>query len=543
MRALAVFGLGLLWITPPVSAQAPGCFLFPASKLATGVVGVAYSQTLTAFSLCSIAPPYTYTMDFGTLPAGLTLSTAGVISGTPTGTGTTNFNVIVEDSEGNTDATIFALTVSATAPPTISTTSPLPAGSTGTAYSETLAATGGSPPYTWSVTAGALPTGLTLSSGGVISGTPTASGSFSITVQVQDSAGGIASTSLSLTVSSVSTALSIATASPLLSGYVGGTYSMTLAAAGGTPPYAWSVTSGALPAGLTLSSGGTISGQPSAAGGPVSVTIKVVDSNSASATGNFALTVISVAGSISRVGVLSQFAAGGGYDTSIWVVNTSSAAVPVSLVFHADDGTQVLKDANGNVTPTPLTVTQQGNVQSGIAATTLDRVLNPNTGLVIDGGQGQSDNVQGWVDVLSTSSAVDGFAVFRYAPGGLTPGATGFVTPWEGTVPLQTLLTTASMTLPFDNTSGFNNGVAIGTLSNSAATITATFFDINGNPLGTAQTLDLAANGHTSFMLYAQYPFTANKQGVAVFTGAGVMGLGLRASPYGTLTSVPTILQ
>ena len=161
--------------------------------------------------------------------------------------------------------------------------------------------------------------------------------------------------------------------------------------------------------------------------------------------------------------------------------------------------------------------------------------------LVITGGSGQAVNVQGWVDVLATAT-VSGFAVFTYAPGGLTPGAPGFVTPWEGTVPLQTQLTPTTMVLPFDNTNGFNNGVAIGTLSNSAATITATFYDINGNALGTPRAIPLAANAHTSFMLYS-YPFTVNKQGSVKFTGTTVMGLGLRASPYGTLTSVPTILQ
>src|ERR1039458_8924042 len=85
---------------------------------------------------------------------------------------------------------IFTLTVTATnavgsnyqqvsltvnAPPTIVTTSPLPATLTGTAYSLTLAATG-TAPMTWSVTGGALPSGLTLGSSGTISGTPSAVG-------------------------------------------------------------------------------------------------------------------------------------------------------------------------------------------------------------------------------------------------------------------------------------------------------------------------------------------------------------------------------
>lgn len=68
------------------------------------------------------------------------------------------------------------------------------------AYSPTLSATPGRPPYTWSVGAGALPPGLTLSARGDISGTPTASGVFTFTVVVRDSSGGIASQTYHVTV-------------------------------------------------------------------------------------------------------------------------------------------------------------------------------------------------------------------------------------------------------------------------------------------------------------------------------------------------------
>jgi hypothetical protein len=81
------------------------------------------------------------------------------------------------------------------------TTSALPGGSQGAAYSTTLAASGGTPPYAWSVTAGSLPAGLTLaSSSGVISGSPTAGGTSTFTVQVVDASAQNASTILSLTV-------------------------------------------------------------------------------------------------------------------------------------------------------------------------------------------------------------------------------------------------------------------------------------------------------------------------------------------------------
>ena len=70
--------------------------------------------------------------------------------------------------------------------PVIITTSSLPAATVGVAYSATLTATGGIPPYTWSVIAGALPTGLSLSGTGNITGTPSATGTFNFTVQAVD---------------------------------------------------------------------------------------------------------------------------------------------------------------------------------------------------------------------------------------------------------------------------------------------------------------------------------------------------------------------
>ncbi len=65
----------------------------------------------------------------------------------------------------------------------------LAGGAVGTAYSQTLTASGGQAPYTFSTTAasGALPAGLSLNSSGAITGTPTASGTFTFTVRGTDS--------------------------------------------------------------------------------------------------------------------------------------------------------------------------------------------------------------------------------------------------------------------------------------------------------------------------------------------------------------------
>ena len=74
-------------------------------------------------------------------------------------------------------------------PPTIVTPSSLPPGMVGVAYSQTLAAIDGIPPYTWDCTSGSLPPLLTLNGGGVIGGKPTEDTNAAITVRVTDGGG------------------------------------------------------------------------------------------------------------------------------------------------------------------------------------------------------------------------------------------------------------------------------------------------------------------------------------------------------------------
>jgi hypothetical protein len=68
------------------------------------------------------------------------------------------------------------------------TTTTLPNGAQGAAYSTTVQATGGQAPYAWSLISGALPPGLSLSAtSGTISGTPTTAGTFNFTLRATDS--------------------------------------------------------------------------------------------------------------------------------------------------------------------------------------------------------------------------------------------------------------------------------------------------------------------------------------------------------------------
>lgn len=171
------------------------------------------------------------------------------------------------------------------------TTSSMPGGTVATAYSTTLAATGGTTPYTWSITSGSLPAGISLaSSTGVVSGTPTAAGNASFTVKVTDAQSKTATQALSISVAAAGGSPTISTSS-LPGGTAGTAYSATVQATGGTTPYTWSVSSGSLPTGLTLTaSSGAISGTPTASG-TSSFTVKVVDANSNAATKQLSITI------------------------------------------------------------------------------------------------------------------------------------------------------------------------------------------------------------------------------------------------------------
>ena len=99
--------------------------------------------------------------------------------------GTFNFTVKLTDNVGANLTKPLAITV--VSPSLSITTAALPDGTVGAAYLQTLAASGGTPPYNWSITWGALPDGLNLSAAGVVSGTPTNAGTFSCIIRVADS--------------------------------------------------------------------------------------------------------------------------------------------------------------------------------------------------------------------------------------------------------------------------------------------------------------------------------------------------------------------
>jgi hypothetical protein len=176
--------------------------------LTDGTVGVAYNATLVATGGTA---PYIWSRPSGTWPAGISMSTAGVISGTPTASGSQTVTVRATDSTGGTplfDEQVLTLTVNpAPTALSITTVSPLPSAQIPLSYSVQLATTGGTPPITnWAITSGTLTTGLSLNNTtGVMSGIPTAeftgpSTTFNFTVTATDSVGTQASKAFSMVV-------------------------------------------------------------------------------------------------------------------------------------------------------------------------------------------------------------------------------------------------------------------------------------------------------------------------------------------------------
>jgi hypothetical protein len=308
--------------------------------LPQGEVGAAYSQTLIATGGSNAG--FEWSIAAGFLPAGLSLSTGGVLSGTPTvaALGVSGFTAQVTDSAHGTARLAMSITV--ITGPAITTAPTLPNGTVGVAYGTvTLAASDGTPPYVWSITTVSLPSGLSLSGAtGAISGTPTASGTASFTVQVSDAKGAIATKQFSLTIAA---GLIITTAPVLPNATIGVAYAVTISAAGGTPPYTWSVTNGSLPTGVTLnSSTGALTGTPTSSGGsPFTIQVTVTDSASVTAAKQFTLTIGAAltitSGAALPQGTLGQayptltLAAVGGSQPYRWLVSAGSMATGLSL--------------------------------------------------------------------------------------------------------------------------------------------------------------------------------------------------------------------
>jgi hypothetical protein len=224
-------------------------------------------------------------------------------------------------------------------------------------------------------------------------------------------------------------------------------------------------------------------------------------------------------------GVMAQLGSGGGWQTTITLINTGPTAM-VDLNFFDDDGNPVSLPLSF---PQTNTTAIAGNLNRTIpAGGSFVIVVQDSGSLVATTGSA----------VLTTTGNVGGFAVFRYNPTGQ-----------EAVVPLQAV-NAPSYVLAFDNTGSLSTGLAIAYAAAQAATVNVVIRDDTGMEIERGS-IKIPAQGHTSFMLAdasaGGWATTAGKRGTIEFdtpSGGHVAPLGLRfaAIPGGfSITTIPVM--
>jgi type II secretory pathway component PulJ len=216
------------------------------------------------------------------LPAGLSINSRGVITGTPTTSGTFNVTVTATDPTGSTASRTYSLVIN---PSPVITTASLPNAEQGVAYATTVNVANGTAPFTWF--GSGLPTGIVIDPAtGRLSGTPSVSGAFQVTITAVDAAGASAPKILTL---NIAPPPSVGT-DPLPDWTINRVYpNTTVTASGGTAPFTWSASG--LPSGLSINpTNGTVTGTPNLPG-ISAVTVTITDANGAVATQNFTVKI------------------------------------------------------------------------------------------------------------------------------------------------------------------------------------------------------------------------------------------------------------
>jgi hypothetical protein len=501
------------------------------SPLPGGVVGTAYSGTVAA---TGGTPPITWTATG--LPAGLGINAStGAITGNPTTAGTTTASITATDSTNPTHLTATAnLSITIVAPVSITTAS-LPGGTVGTAYSATVAASGGTLPITW--TASGLPGGLGINaSTGAITGNPTAAGTFTAAITATDSTNPTHLTATANLSISIAGPLTITTSS-LPDGIQGQAYATTVTAGGGTGPYTWSASG--LPSGLGINvSTGQITGIPAAAG-TTTAAITVTDSTSPthlSMTVNLSIRIVlplSITTASLPAGIV-----GTAYNTS---VASNGGASPITWSATGLPGGLGINASTGAITGTPTT---PGTVTAGITATDATnpthQVMTANLSISIVGPL-----------TITTSSLPGGLVGTAYtatvtAAGGTNPvtwnasnlpaglginSLTGAITGNPTTAGTTTAAITATdSTNPTHQTATANLSITIV----APVTITTTS-PLPGGVVGTAYNTTVAATGGTNPITWTATNLPAGL-GINAATGA-ITG---NPTTPGTTTAVVT---
>jgi hypothetical protein len=241
----------------------------------------------------------------------------------------------------------------------------------------------------------------------------------------------------------------------------------------------------------------------------------------ASGSGTLRLPAVHVAGTLAYAGSMAHLAAGGGWKTSIILLNNGSKPAQAQVSFF---------DENGNPLILPLTSPQA--VITTPNATSVTQTIQAGGELVIE-SVGTGDALSLGSAQLFTDGSVSGFIIFRYNPSGQ-----------EAAVPLQAQ-NAASYSLAFDNTTGLATGVAVANVSSQPANIQAIVRDDTGAVLA-MDTIHLPGSGHLSFVVADRYLTSAQHRGtIELQTPANgqISALAIRSTPSGVYTTIPAVTK
>ena len=405
----------MLTLTPPAADPMPA---FPPNpQHPSGPYTWTQGTAIAAFTVDAATggdAPLAYTATG--LPAGITMTAARRVSGTPTATGSGTATVRVTDDDGDDDTLTFDWTVTADSMPAFPANPQFPSDTHAWIVGKAIApftvdeATGGDAPLAYTATD--LPAGVTMSADRVVSGTPTAAGSDTAEITVTDTDDDSDTISFGWTVSTCEYP-----PSPL------GPYTWTQgiaieaftvpASSCGTAPFSYSATD--LPVGLSLSSTRVVAGTPTAIGSGTA-TVTVTDSNSDTDTLAFAWTVEADTEPMFALDTLPGRSWSAGAPIASFTVDAATGGnapltytasdLPAGVTMSADRVFSGTPTASGSGTATVTVTDRDGDTDSLTFAWTVSA-----------GGNGTQSNPHVLPNPLQVS-ALDIFSLIRGTGGG-----------------------------------------------------------------------------------------------------------------------------
>ena len=222
-------------------------------------------------------------------------------------------------------------------------------------------------------------------------------------------------------------------------------------------------------------------------------------------------------------GDFAYLASGGGWKTTIVLVNMGAQAAQSHLKFY---------DGNGNPLSLPISFPQVGGGVS--SSVSVDQTLAAGATLLIESTGALTDPLLTGSAQLTTDGSVSGFVIFRH-----------LTNSQEAVVPIESRNARAYL-LAFDNTGGTFTGVAMSSVSATPMNVPIVIRDDTGTQIG-SDTIALPANGLVPFTLvFDKYPVTAGVRGTIEFdapAGGGISVLGIRQPVSGTLTTLPALVK